>query len=93
MDNVKIGVTTNIRLTHKSMGMTTNSWEQNRVRFSKKFKTNLPAKVQVSNLENLNILIYSDCETSDNSILELTNELNKNNNITFLSSLKNNFTL
>ena len=90
LDNVKIGVTTNIRLTHKSMGMTTNSWEQNRVKFSKKFKNNLPAKVQVSDLGNLNILIYSDCETSDNSILELTNELNKNNNITFLSSLKNN---
>lgn len=89
LENVKIGVTTNIRLTHKSIGMTTNSWEQNRVNFSKKFKKNLPSKVQLSNLKNLNVLIYSDCETTDNSILELTNELHKENNVTFLSSVNN----
>ncbi len=45
MDNVKIGIVTDIRVTHLSIGMTNQSWEDNRVFFSEKFKENLPLDI------------------------------------------------
>jgi hypothetical protein len=85
LENVKIGVTTNIRITHKSIGETNNSWEKNRVNFIKKYKDNLPSKVQYTNLKGLKILIYTDSESTDDSIYQLANYLNEKSDVTLLS--------
>jgi GT2 family glycosyltransferase len=42
INGVKVGVVTNIRVIHKSIGMTNEKWEENRVNFVKKFENNLP---------------------------------------------------
>jgi hypothetical protein len=60
IDNVKIGVITNIRITHKSIGQTNEQWEINRRIFSEKYKTSLPVKVKISEDDNLSILFGLD---------------------------------
>lgn len=45
LDGVKIGVTTYIRLTHKSVGETNEMWEKNKVQFEEKYKDKLPCKL------------------------------------------------
>ena len=47
LDGVKVGVVTNIRLTHKSVGQTNEEWEKNRVKFVEENSTYLPASVDV----------------------------------------------
>jgi hypothetical protein len=42
---VKIAVTHDIRVTHKSIGMTNEKWEENRIKFSEEFKDFLPIKI------------------------------------------------
>ena len=44
---MKIGVATNVRITHKSVGETNEEWEQNRVEFVDRHSSNLPAEVPV----------------------------------------------
>lgn len=39
-----IGITTDIRLTHRSVGITNSEWEQNRLLFIEKYKDELPVK-------------------------------------------------
>ena len=39
---MKIGVTSNIKITHKSVGMTNDEWEKNRKQFVEKYTYNLP---------------------------------------------------
>lgn len=43
---VKIGVITAIRINHKSIGMTNDAWEANRVIFADKYKENLPVNIK-----------------------------------------------
>jgi glycosyltransferase involved in cell wall biosynthesis len=43
---VKIGTISNIPITHLSIGMTNQQWEQNRLLFLKKYKKNLPIKLE-----------------------------------------------
>ena len=43
-DCVNIGVITNIRILHKSMGITNQSWEDNRKQFAEQYKDVLPIK-------------------------------------------------
>jgi GT2 family glycosyltransferase len=45
LEGVKIGVITNIRITHKSMGQTNEEWEKNRLEFISRHADNLPAEV------------------------------------------------
>lgn len=45
MDGVKIGVTTKIKLTHKSIGMTNKEWERNKLLFEALYEKKLPLKV------------------------------------------------
>lgn len=45
ISGVKIGVTTQIRITHKSIGMTNEKWEENKVLFESKFSNNLPIRL------------------------------------------------
>lgn len=42
LNGVKVGVMSNIRITHKSIGMTNEEWEINRLQFVNKYKNNLP---------------------------------------------------
>jgi len=57
LSNVKIGVITNIRLTHKSIGMTNEKWEENRKIFSEKYSNYLPSKIKYDNSSKLKVLI------------------------------------
>ena len=41
-DDCEIGVTTDIRILHESVGMTNDQWEQNRQQFADKYKFDLP---------------------------------------------------
>ena len=42
LDGCNIGVTTDIRILHKSVGMTNEQWEVNRKQFAEKYKNDLP---------------------------------------------------
>lgn len=42
LDGVKVGVMSNIPLTHLSIGMTNEKWEKNRIQFSNTYSKNLP---------------------------------------------------
>lgn len=44
-EGVKIGVTTRIDITHKSIGQTNEQWEDNKKQFEEKFKDILPLKM------------------------------------------------
>tara|TARA_R110000796_G_scaffold92618_3_gene196966 strand:+ start:198 stop:1709 length:1512 start_codon:yes stop_codon:yes gene_type:complete len=44
---VKVGVTFEVKLTHKSIGQTNDKWEINRKLFAEKFSSNLPKKIKV----------------------------------------------
>lgn len=45
IDGVKIGVTTKIRVTHKSIGMVNKKWEKNKFLFEALYEKNFPLKV------------------------------------------------
>ena len=45
MDGVKIGVTTKIRITHKSIGMVNKKWEKNKLLFEALYEKNLPLTI------------------------------------------------
>jgi len=59
IENVKIGVITNIRITHKSIGMVNQQWDENRKVFAEKYKDKLPAKVKYKFEDKLKVLITS----------------------------------
>ena len=54
---VKVGVCTDIKITHLSIGMTNDEWEKNRIIFSEKYKDFLPLKINriIRKKEKLNI--------------------------------------
>ena len=45
LGGTKVGVMSNIRITHKSIGMTNDEWERNRLQFVEKYKDNLPYNI------------------------------------------------
>jgi hypothetical protein len=45
MDGVKIGVTTKIRLTQKSIGIVNKQWEKNKLFFEALYEKNFPLRV------------------------------------------------
>lgn len=45
MDNVKVGVTTKIKLTHKSIGMTNKQWEKYKLLFEALYEKNFPLEI------------------------------------------------
>lgn len=53
---VKLGVVYNIRITHKSVGMTNEQWETNRKKFEEKYNHHLPQKLQLEPNTKLKIL-------------------------------------
>lgn len=46
LDGVKVGVTTKIRVTHKSIGMVNKKWEKNKLLFEALYEKNFPLKVK-----------------------------------------------
>lgn len=46
LKGVKIGVITLIRVNHKSIGMTNDQWNDNRIKFADTFKDNLPVNIK-----------------------------------------------
>ena len=57
LEGVKLGVVFDVRVTHKSIGMTNDEWETNRKLFSEKHKNQLPVHVDLEPSEKLKILI------------------------------------
>jgi len=45
LDGVNIGVTTDIRILHQSVGMTNDQWEENRKQFVEKYEDELPFSI------------------------------------------------
>ncbi len=83
LSGCKIGVITNIRITHKSIGMTNEKWEENRKIFSEKYKNNLPSKIKVTENDKLKVLIgclfFREFTGSEMYVYELAKNLLKMN--------------
>lgn len=91
LSDVNIGVLTNIRITHKSIGMTNNQWETNKNIFTEKYKNNLPAKVKFKPTDKLNVMIsclfFQNYTGSEMYVFELAKNLIKQNcNVTVVAS-------
>lgn len=46
LNGVKVGVMFDIKITHKSIGMTNEEWDNNRLQFVEKYKQKLPHKIK-----------------------------------------------
>ena len=60
IEGVKLGVTTMVRVTHKSIGMTNDQWEENKTQFENKYGANLP--IRLSNNKTLEEKSIMDIE-------------------------------
>lgn len=92
LKGVKIGVVTNIRITHKSIGMTNQQWEDNRKLFVEKYKNNFPIKVKIKETDRLKVLIsclfFRTFTGSELYVYELAKNLMKLNcSVTVLSQI------
>ena len=83
LENVKVGVVFNIRITHKSIGQTNQQWDQNRKIFSTKFSDYLPKKVSYNGKEKLELLFVIENVEKIESILQ--NEFYKNKEVNLVS--------
>jgi hypothetical protein len=59
IEGVKVGVITNIRITHKSIGQTNEQWEENRKLFETKYAKSLPVKLNYDPQRRIKVLISS----------------------------------
>jgi hypothetical protein len=88
LENVKIGVITNIRITHMSIGATNSNWEKNKLIFAEKYRNDLPEKIKFNYDDNLNIILMCFSLTENNeeskNYLELYNKLSSDNNVTLV---------
>jgi glycosyltransferase involved in cell wall biosynthesis len=96
LEDVKIGVTTIVRVNHKSIGMTNDEWENNRVEFAEKFKEKLPVNIKrvLRKREKLKILIgclnFTNYTGSELYVFELAKALVKENcEVTVCSNIGN----
>lgn len=92
LEGVKVGVVTNIRITHKSIGMTNDQWNQNRIKFVEKYSKDLPIKIPFNPQEKLKVLIsclfFKEFTGSELYVYELSKNLIKNNcDVTVLSDI------
>lgn len=83
LKGVKIGVTTQIRVTHLSIGMTNQQWETNKNIFAEKYKNDLPVKIKYTNDDKLKVLIsclfFRNYTGSEMYVYELSKKLLKQN--------------
>ena len=92
LEGVKVGVITNIRITHKSIGMTNEQWEKNRVLFVEKYSSNLPTKIPFDTNIKMKVLIsclfFRNFTGSEVYVYELAKNLQKQNcQVTILSQI------
>ena len=92
LEGVKVGVITNIRITHKSIGQTNEQWEENRKLFEEKYKSNLPLKLPFNNQRKIKVLIsclfFRTFTGSELYVYELAKSLIKQNcDVTVLSQI------
>jgi hypothetical protein len=94
IEDVKIGVMYDVRVTHKSIGQTNDQWEQNRIKFAEKHKDNLPVKIKRNlTLESpikvlLSSLFFKTFTGSEMYVYELARGLKKLNcDVTVLSDI------
>jgi len=85
LEGVKIGVTSDIDITHLSIGQTNEQWEENRKLFSEKYKDDLPIKCKKEFGKNnklkvlIGCLFFGNYTGSELHVYELAKELTKNN--------------
>jgi len=79
LEGFDIGVTTDIKILHKSVGQTNNEWEENRVKFAEKFSEFLPIKHVSENKLRVLIACYSFSQLTGSELanFELAKELVK----------------
>lgn len=92
LQGVKVGVITNIRITHKSIGQTNEQWEDNRKLFSEKFKDNLPIKLPFNEKRKIKVLLsclfFKTFTGSELYVYELAKNLVKQNcDVTVMSQI------
>jgi len=92
IDGVKIGVISNIRITHKSIGKTNEQWEENRKLFERKYSNNLPIKLPFNSDRKIKVLIsclfFRTFTGSELYVYELAKNLMKKNcDVTVLSQI------
>jgi len=52
LKGVKIGVTYEVKITHKSIGKTNDEWEKNRLQFVEKYKDSLPLRIKYPDIQS-----------------------------------------
>lgn len=92
LEGVKLGVITNIRITHKSIGMTNEQWEENRALFENHYKENLPANLPFDKNRKLKVLLsclfFRTFTGSELYVYELARQLVKMNcDVTVMSQI------
>jgi glycosyltransferase involved in cell wall biosynthesis len=92
LEGVKVGVITNIRMTHKSIGETNEQWEENKKLFVEKYKSHLPVKLPIDSNKRLKVLIsclfFRTFTGSELYVYELAKNLIKQNcDVTVLSQI------
>ena len=94
IDEVKIGVMYDVRVTHKSIGQTNEQWEKNREVFAEKYKEVLPVKIKKNlTIESpikllLSCLFFKTFTGSEMYVYELAKGLKKLNcDVTVLSDI------
>lgn len=92
LENVKVGVITNVRITHKSIGQTNEQWEQNKTFFVEKYGKSLPTKLPFDPNRRLKVLIsclfFRGFTGSELYVFELAKNLMKLNcSVTVLSQI------
>ena len=92
IEGVKVGVITNIRITHKSIGQTNEQWEENRKLFETKYAKNLPVKLNHDPQRRIKVLIsslfFKTFTGSELYVYELAKNLIKQNcDVTVMSQI------
>jgi hypothetical protein len=92
LDGVKVGVIFDVRITHKSIGITNQQWEENRIKFSEKYSNSLPVKLPIDPNKKIKVLIgclfFRNLTGSELYVYELAKNLIKNNcDVTVISQI------
>tara|TARA_R100001015_G_C4632190_1_gene195447 strand:- start:111 stop:1208 length:1098 start_codon:yes stop_codon:yes gene_type:complete len=77
LENVKIGVCTNVRITHLSIGQTNDEWEKNREVFAEKYKDKLPVKMNRPFYDNEKFDILISTVSLNEEIMDLSINIKK----------------
>ncbi len=91
VEGVKVGVIFDVRVTHKSIGMTNEQWENNKIQFAETYADLLPQKIKKTKEDKLKILIgclfFSTLTGSELYVFELAKTLvKKGHNVTVIAN-------